>query len=168
MYTTKRGFTLVELIVVIAIIGMLAAIIITVLSGTQLEARDKRRVADLAELRNALNQYANDHGIFPREADGMNGDTATNATFVAALKPYLNGLPHDPVGIGDATYYYYYDGHALCGSTYYAIIFARQMDKATNSNYSEYLNTSCQGTIDGEGRGGGTGSYTLQIGPSGG
>jgi len=165
--TTPRGFTLIELIVVIAIIGFLASIVFAALTDARLDARDKGRIDELKQLEKALNLYANDHNYFPRESEGANGNTATNATFRTMLEPYLQGIPVDPSG-GTDTYFYYYDGAHTCGSKMYAVVFARQMDKPSNANYDEFLSSVCSGALDGEGRGGGTESYNIILGLSGG
>lgn len=165
---TTRGFTLVELVVVIAIIGFLASVVLASIAGAQRDARDKRRVADLKQLTTALELYHVDHQTFPRESEGANGNISTNETFQEMLAPYMNAVPLDPAGIGSETFSYYYDGAHQCGTRTYAVIFARQMDLAENANYDAFLNTTCSGVLDGEGRGGGEESYNLIIGLSGG
>lgn len=166
--SAASGFTLIELIVVIAIIGFLASVVFAVLADARLDARDKRRIEDLKQLERALHLYANDYQSFPRESDGANGDTATNQTFRTLLEPYLQGIPTDPSGIGNGTFFYYYDGAHTCGGRSYAVLFARYMDKPENANYDSFLATTCSGILDGEGRGGGTESYNIIIGLSGG
>lgn len=65
----KSGFTLVELLIVMAIM----AILITVISGSfrniQLKSRDARRKNDLSSISKALNMYYTDVGNFPMESD---------------------------------------------------------------------------------------------------
>ncbi len=161
-----RGFTLIELLVVIAIMGFLFSIALAALSTAQRDARDKRRVDDLKQLQNALNLYDNDHNMLPRESDGANGNVTTNSVLRAMLKPYISAMPTDPAGAGNSTFYYYYDGNHNCGGKYYAVIFARQMDKPENANYDAFFNTTCTATLDGEGRGGGTESYNIIVGLS--
>lgn len=165
---TLPAFTLIELLVVVAIIGLLASLILAALTSAQLDARDKRRVADVRQLENALQLYYTRYNTYPTEASGANGDVNTNAVFKTLLAPYLSGTPVDPTGPGNATFYYYYDGKHNCGGKNYAVIFARQMEKASNANYTTFLNTTCGGVLDGEGRGGGTQSYNIILGSSGG
>lgn len=161
----SSGFTLIELIVVIAIIGMLFSIVLAVISSAQRDAKDKRRVSDLKQLQNALELYYTDHRSYPKESQGANGNTATNETFRSMLEPYLSGYPQDP--INNATFYYYYDGKHRCGTKDFAVIFARSMEVPENSNYTDFLNNTCGGVLDGEGRGGGTSSYSILLGYSG-
>lgn len=163
-----RGFTLIELIVVVAIIGFLSSVGIVSFSEAQKDARDKRRIADLRNIQSALELYHVDHAGFPRENQGANGNISTNQTFLNLIGPYLQGIPVDPTGPGSDTFYYYYDGRHLCGNRYYAVIFARQMSDPGNANYQEFLNETCGGTLDGEGRGGGQESYNIIIGLSSG
>ncbi len=162
-----RGFTLIELIVVVAIVGLIASGVLASLTGAQRDARDKRRIQDIKQLEAALQLYYTRYNNYPTEASGANGNVSTNMVFKNAIAPYLNGTANDPIP-DSSTFYYYYDGRHNCGGTNYAIIFARQMDKATNANYDTFLNTTCSGVLDGEGRGGGTESYNIIIGSSGG
>ena len=164
----QGAFTLIELLVVVSIIGLIASIILAGLTSAELDARDKRRIADVRQLENALQLYYTRYNTYPTEVSGANGDVSANAVFKAAMAPYLSGTPVDPAGPGNATFYYYYDGKHNCGGKDYAVIFARQMEKASNANYNTFLNTTCTGTLDGEGRGGGIESYNLILGNSGG
>ncbi len=163
---TIRGFTLIELIVVIAIIGMLSSVVLALLSSAQKDAKDKRRISDMKQLQNALELYHVDRREYPKESEGANGNITTNATFKALLKPYLRGTPTDPIDSG--AFSYYYDGAHLCGGKLYVVIFARQMEDPSNANYDQFLNSTCLGAVDGEGRGGGVESYNIRVGPSSG
>lgn len=65
-----RGFTLIELMVVIAIIGVLATIISAPIQTYLKKSRDAKKVADMNEIKNALGQYSVDHnGYFPTSLD---------------------------------------------------------------------------------------------------
>lgn len=58
----RRGFTIVELLIVIVVIGILAAITIVAFNGVQSRARDSVRKNDLAQLAKAIQIYAVDKG----------------------------------------------------------------------------------------------------------
>jgi len=59
-----RGFTLVELLVVMAIIGVLAAIVMVNLTESQKKSRDAKRKADLNTILTAMMLYYDDHNTF--------------------------------------------------------------------------------------------------------
>lgn len=84
-----RGFTLVELLVVIAIISILATLLLLQLGIARAKARDAKRIADINQVRTALELWFDDNGSY----------RATND--MAALKPsYLINIPHDPIVAG--------------------------------------------------------------------
>jgi len=73
MHVTKRkqilGFTIVEILVVIAIIGLLAAIIYAALGKANADARNARRLSDISEYINAFEFYFDDTGEYPDPGD---------------------------------------------------------------------------------------------------
>ncbi len=76
----KRGFTLIELLVVIAIIGILATMFLGSFSTSRMKARDANRMNDLAQLRNALEQYSTDQGgLYPPATSAATGNGCSNA-----------------------------------------------------------------------------------------
>lgn len=99
----KHGFTLIELLIVIAVIGLLSSIILASLNDTRKKGRDARRIADLAQIRNALELYYDDHGYYPQSSCGYdcNGyfysyNSSWN-TLASELAPYIGSLPKDPI-----------------------------------------------------------------------
>jgi len=76
----KQGFTLMELIVVIAIISLLASIVLSQLGSAKQKGSDSGKIRTLAEVRNALNVYFND-------SNGGNGTYPTTANLTTKLVP---------------------------------------------------------------------------------
>lgn len=65
----KRGFTLIELIVVISIIALLSIVGVASYQRVQRNARDAKRIGDMQELKKALLVYKSIHGTFPDTFD---------------------------------------------------------------------------------------------------
>ena len=84
----KKAFTLIELLIVIAIIAILAAILFVSIGTKPLvKSRDAKRAADLENLRTALALYYNDKGFYPGTAD-LGAELKTGS--------YIPELPKDP------------------------------------------------------------------------
>jgi len=65
MLKTKSGFTIVELLIVIVVIGILAAITVTIYSGVQQRARTSSRVEAIRSIQKGLELYRAANGIYP-------------------------------------------------------------------------------------------------------
>lgn len=112
--TERFGFTIVELLIVIVVIGILAAITIVAYSGFQTRARDTIRTNDSTAIRKALELYKADKGSYP--LGGYYESTAANWTTLSnLLRPYTgSNLPTDPTN--DASHFYRY--LATSGTSY--------------------------------------------------
>jgi prepilin-type N-terminal cleavage/methylation domain-containing protein len=93
----QNGFTLVELVVVVMILGILAAVAAPKLLGTSSAAADNGIKQTLAIVRDAIERYAAEHGgTLP------GADNDTEAEFLAEVGPYLRGqFPKCPVASED-------------------------------------------------------------------
>ncbi|MDP2647892.1 MAG: type II secretion system protein [Candidatus Yanofskybacteria bacterium] len=87
-FNLSRGFTLVELLVVIGIIGVLATLVLVQLGGARARARDAKRISDVSQLRSAVELYGEDHqNTYPTAmSDAMLGSYMSNGV-----------VPRDPV-----------------------------------------------------------------------
>ena len=104
----SRGFTLIEMLIVIVVISILAMIVIPRLLGAGRKAKESALRGDLQQLRNAIQQFEADCGDFPAAlgdlmaspAAGSNGGNGIALDVGAWKGPYLRtpdgNLPLDP------------------------------------------------------------------------
>lgn len=68
-YKSQKGFTIVELLIVIVVIGILAALVLNTFSGVQKRARDTQRQTDVNAIATQLEVYYNDNAGYPVMAE---------------------------------------------------------------------------------------------------
>jgi len=129
MFKSKKAFTLPELLVIIAVIGIISGVTFSWIQGGRAKARDVKRISDLEILRTALKMYNMDYHGYPRDPnrcciDCTEGSCPSGCQecveFNEAMEPYLSQIPKDPLyGKGEDTpgpngklfaYQYYSDG----------------------------------------------------------
>lgn len=121
----SRGFTLIELLVVIAIIGTLASVILASLSVARSKGRDANRLAQLREVRTALEMHYHDNGgQYPLDSADRSGGTIVTY-LLSDISPdivprYLPALPLDPTRGNTSNGYRY--GSSASGNMYVILV----------------------------------------------
>lgn len=113
-YKRAKGFTIVELLIVIVVIAILAAITIVAYNGIQARARDSVRKNDIAELVKATQLYAADKGDYaevncgssgsgwlPSDYDGAGPAVSVNTCLISG--GYLSKELRDPSGLASCS-----------------------------------------------------------------
>lgn len=135
----KQGFTLIEILVVVAIISILATVVLVGLGPTQQTARDARRLSDLREAQNALELFYYKCGFYPGTASGgvcapgspgTDWNGFTSALGNANIGVSASSIPSDPST--NRTYGYAYNG----GNTTYVL--GAALENANNSVLNGY------------------------------
>lgn len=98
----QRGFTLLEIMVVIVILGVLASLVIPSLMGNKDRADRQKAVSDLVTLENALDMYKLDNSRYPTTEQGLKAlvSQPTLAPLPRNYRAdgYIRRLPQDPWG----------------------------------------------------------------------
>lgn len=97
MAKRKKGFTLIELIIVIAVIAILVAIVIPQFRGIRLQAKKSRAMADIRNIQTALVVYSSIYNKYPT--------TLAALTDEAKTRRIINKIPKDPFNYGVVYYY---------------------------------------------------------------
>lgn len=147
MMNNKKGFTLIELVVSMAIIAILAAAGLSSFTTSQIKGRDGRRKSDLQQLARALELYYNDYGKYPARGPGPGGsdgyilscgsgcnqvcDWGSGPFCDSKGTVYMQTLPKDP----SSTRRYFYVTDNVSGNKKF-VIYA----KLENSQDSQAIN----------------------------
>ena len=106
----QTGFTIVELLIVIVVIGILAAITIVAYNGIQNRARNQRMVVAVSQTYKAIHQYVVDNGTYPTsgsvscvgsdypvDAAGLCWSGQSSLAANTLLAPYIGKVPAPPM-----------------------------------------------------------------------
>jgi len=94
------GFTLIEIMVVLVIIGVMAALITPKVLDSLAEAKVNAARGDISTLMEALNRYKLDNNRYPSADQGLDALVRKpgSGPIPGNWKPYINKLPNDPWG----------------------------------------------------------------------
>ena len=113
----NRGYTLVELMVVVAIVGILANVGYANFQNFKSRARDAVRISDMASIEKALRLYEFQFERFPGPADGVPNSgqfIGEGQAIDTVLRAYFTGdIPRDPLHDGTIYFYSYDPSHCL-------------------------------------------------------
>jgi prepilin-type N-terminal cleavage/methylation domain-containing protein len=132
MKKSNKGFTLVELLVVISIIGILASVVLVSLNSARGKARDARRISDLHQLSLALENYYDSNANYP-------------ATLASLATTYIAAVPKDPQA--GANYQYAALGSGTtCSGYHLGATLENASNPAFNSDSDAAAGTACTGS----------------------
>lgn len=96
----NTGFSLIEIMVVVVILGILASIVVPKIISRPDEARVVKAKQDVLSIQNALDLYKLDNGFYPTTDQGLLAlvEKPTSNPIPKDWKPYLKSLPKDPWG----------------------------------------------------------------------
>lgn len=96
----ESGFSLIEIMVVVVILGILASIVVPKIISRPDEARVVKAKQDVLAIQNALDLYKLDNGIYPSTDQGLIAlvEKPTSNPAPRDWKQYLHSLPKDPWG----------------------------------------------------------------------
>ena len=138
----NEGFTIVELLIVIVVIGILALLVITTYSGIQQKARNSKRQTDVQSLQTQLEAFYSQNGYYPSLTDMNNGGWRTTN-----MKSLDQGALTDPSNPSSSTLV----ASPAAKSYSYAVTDSSGAScESTDTNCAKYtLTATYEGTVNG-------------------
>lgn len=92
----QGGFTLVELLLVLVILGVLAAIVVPKMAGRSEQARETAAKTQISAFSTALNAFEVDNGYYPKGKEGLQDLLTPPKNADNWRGPYMDEVPNDP------------------------------------------------------------------------
>lgn len=102
---SPRAFTLIELLIVIAIVGILSSVVLTSLGGARGKARDAKRVAELKGAQAAIELFYDACGQYPATFTTGASNGCPAGTPPVSFGTFMSTIPVDPKDSASYTYY---------------------------------------------------------------
>lgn len=138
-----RGFTLIEILVVVAIIAIIGSVVMTYVYDATVRGRDSQRKQNVDQLVKAVNLYFSENGYLPRNQSGWctyisNPDSGYGTAFQADLEPYMKTFQFDPTKRGQIGDYLFNNTDNTSGH----YVLCANMEQPTGNTYDH---SSCVG-----------------------
>lgn len=145
------GFTLIEMLVVISLIGVLAVIALVSFGGAQKQARDTTRKSDIKQYQTSLEMYGNlTNGLYPSKTAASSAFSSLCSDLNLKLEPDIT-CSQDPKNASDATFSYSYisDGSNGTASATKYVLWSKLENKSgsfwvvcSNGKVGEFVSAS--------------------------
>ena len=144
----QSGFTIIELLIVIVVIGILAGLVLTTFNGIQQKARDTERETDVKALHAQVEAFWAQKGYYPSLTD-LNDRTATTGFVAINMKGLDVGAFQDPKGVAPGTLVAAPTANAYAYAVTNAAGTTCEADDTMCAKY--ILTATLEGTINGSG-----------------
>jgi len=140
----KKGFTIVELLIVIVVIAILALISIVAYNGIQSRSRDAGRIQKIKDIAKAIELYKIDYGQYPAILDGNSIETTCgsqtdnwghcdrNKILADMIAPYMKLDPTSLSNVTQGNYTYYYTSQVVDNYQTYGMMVYLEGDGGAN------------------------------------
>jgi prepilin-type N-terminal cleavage/methylation domain-containing protein len=145
---SAKGFTLVEMLVVVSIIAIIGGFVTSAVFSGRTEARDMSRQTDLEQIKLGLKLYREAHGEYPDYPEGI--EIGVGHSIDQELAPFLGTVKADPLSAtgGGGEYGYWYSNNYFCKGENRVAVMAKTMEKEKFENFETVCGTPGGSSIE--------------------